>query len=469
MLTSLSAGAGTGGASSTAAVARFVSRFEFSDLLEVERAAVQRQTLDTLGVALAGSRSPAVAKLQRALDSGPPVAVVPGLAGRVDQATAAFLFGTAAHTLEFDDGHRGGSVHPGAVVVPAVLSYAAGRGLRGAEVMRAVAIGYQVTISVAEELNPRARARGFHNTPVAGVLGATAAVAALMRSPPEEVEDALGLASSLAGGLFAFLLAGGDVKRLHAGFAARDGLLAAVLAQAGLTGPTAILECQDGFFHAFSGTPPSASFTEGYGLPRPPSGLKIVESYIKPYACCAHIHPAIDAVIDVMRAESLRVDAIEGILSGTYAIAARHGLPGWDTMTEAQLSYRFCVATALLKGAITPEDFSDAALAAPATAELARKVDVVVDAQAEAAYPSARSAVVTVRLKDGRSFTKQIVEPRGSPSAPVLDDDLSRKFRSLAIPVLGEAAADRIESLVRGLDTLPNVDLLIDALLPAGE
>src|SRR5205814_1001508 len=151
------------------------------------------------------------------------------------------------------DGFRQGSVHPGCVVVPAALAVAYAQGASGAELLEAVVAGYETVTAIGAACHPRLRQRGFHTTSVIGVFGSAVAAGKLLRLSSGEMSDALGLAASSAAGLFAFVNGGADVKRLHAGHAAREGLQAALLARAGIQGPPDVLEAPDGFMHAFLG------------------------------------------------------------------------------------------------------------------------------------------------------------------------------------------------------------------------
>ncbi len=447
----------------TSAVAAFAAEFAAHDLSEAEETALWRHILDTLGVAVAGCRSPAAGIAERALPQAPGTSIVPGLPQRYEHLAAAYLFGVAAHSLELDDGSRAGSVHPGTVVIPAAFA-AAGPRTTGADLMKAVAVGYQTVVAVAEVLNPHARGRGFHNTPVAGVLGATMAAGSLAGLDADQMQQALGVAASSAAGLFAFLLGGGEVKRLHAGFAAREGVFAARLAHEGMTGPRAVLEGPDGFFQAFAGVAPPESFADAFRLPRPAAPLKVTQCYLKPYACCRHIHPAIDAVIDIVAAEGLAPERIRRIACGTYAIAAEHAKAGWDSMAEAQLSYPFSVATAVRRRGVGVEDFSPAARSDPQTLALCRKVEVSVDPARQAAYPGERGATVTVTTDDGRSFIRHVAEPSGSTRAPLTDAQVTQKFLGLAAPGPDQARAERVVELVKGLGALERLDALFEAL-----
>ena len=350
-------------------------------------------------------------------------------------------------------------MHPGCVVVPAALAAGYGQDIGGPAFLTAVVAGYEVAARIAQAAQPGLRRRGFHATGACGVFGAAAAVGALRGLDARAMEHAFGLAASSAGGLFAFTGGGGEVKRLHAGQAARGGLLAALLAERGVTGPPGVLECPDGFFQAFAGgAAPSLDVGEG------PGGLAITRCYIKPYACCRHFHGALDALFEILSTENLDPAAVERIEIGTYAFAAAHASAGWDNMATAQLSFPFVMATALHARAVGIENFSEAARSDPKVIADCAKITVSVDAGCEARYPRFRPAEVTLHAAGGRSFMRAVDEPLGAPDNPLDDGALGEKYLGLAGPVLGAARARETLAMLWRLDEADSVAGLCDAL-----
>lgn len=450
----------TPSAGATARLADFCAGLRFARLDEAARRAVRRHLLDTLGAAIAGTQGPPARIAARTLaeqEAGGEIPV-PGVAGRWNRLSTAYLMGASAHGLELDDGYRAGSVHPGAPVIPAVLAAAWGGRVDGARAAAAIAVGYEVVTRVAETIHPASRKRGFHNTPVAGVLGAAAASASILGLDGARTAHALGIAASSAAGLFAFLHGGGEIKRLHPGFAAREGLFAALLARNGMTGPAGVLEIEDGVLQAFGGGADPEKLTAGLG-----DGFNVARCYIKPYACCRHLHPALDAVIAVAREEAVAAADIAAIEVGTYAIAAGHAHGGWEDMASAQMNYRFCTALAATAGRVGIAEFDAAHLADSGLADLAERVTVAVDPACEADYPRLRSANVAVRTRAGATHRRHIDEPLGSARHPLDDAALERKFRDLATPVLGAAETARLRAGVLALETLDDVDMLLKA------
>ena len=459
------------GLGATRRLARLASSLTFGDLDAATRHAAKRHILDTLGACLAGSAQPvteaAEAVLAETVPAGTLAAAavpVPGHSRRASALSAAYLAGTGAHGLEIDDGYRAGSVHPGAVVVPAVLAAGYGLGASGAALMTAVTAGYEAAARIAAAAQPELRRRGFHATAAAGVFGAAAAAGALHGLGEAAMENAFGLAASSAGGLFAFVQGGGEVKRLHPGHAAREGLLAALLAERGIEGPPQVLEARDGFFQAFAGHDVRAGKAAGLDLFAGWDGFAITDCYIKPYPCCRHFHAALDALFEILRAQDLTPDRVAAIEVGTYAFAAAHGEAGWDSLASAQLSFPFVMATALHARTIALGHFSEASRSDPKVTADCAKVRVTVDPVCEAKYPRFRPAKVTLRTTDGRAFHGAVDEPLGAPANPLDDAALGAKYLDLAVPVLGAGRAQATLDMLWRLDQLAEVTGLCDAL-----
>src|SRR5438477_7812562 len=241
-------------AGATDVIVSFASGLRYADLSDEVRYYARRHLLDTIGVMIAGAPGDVATNAETMLASvrsGGKIPV-PGRAKRHDLLDAAFLGGTAAHGIELDDGYRVGSAHCGCTVVPAALSVGYERAISGAQLIEAMVAGYEVAICLARACAPDLRQRGFHPTSAVGPFGAAVAVGKLRGLNARQIADALGIAGSAAAGLFAFVNGGADIKRLHAGHAAREGIQAALLAELGVQGPPNVVEGRDGFMQAFA-------------------------------------------------------------------------------------------------------------------------------------------------------------------------------------------------------------------------
>jgi 2-methylcitrate dehydratase PrpD len=312
------------------AVIDFVHALRYGALSQEVRHYARRHLLDTVGVMIAGAAGQIACRAEAMLSAVRPPGrnPVPGRARRADLIDAAFLGGTAAHGIELDDGFRQGSVHPGCVVVPAVLALAYARHVSGAALIEAVVAGYEADIAIGRACHPDLRRRGFHPAAAVGVFGSAMAAGKLNGLSRSELANALGIAASSAAGLFAFVNGGADIKRLHAGHAAREGLQAALLAAQGVEGPPGVIEGRDGFFQAFAF---GAEQARPLALP-PAVEFGITDCYIKPYPCCRHIQPALEAFIEIIKGANIAAEEIEAVEVATYRIAAEHAHTGWDDL-----------------------------------------------------------------------------------------------------------------------------------------
>ena len=444
------------------AVVSFVSELRFGALSDEVRHYARRHLLDTVGVMIAGAGGEVATRAEAMLAAvRPPGRIpVPGRGRRADLIDATFLGGTAAHGIELDDGFRQGSVHPGCVVVPAVLALGYERRISGAKLIEALVAGYEAEIAIGRACHPDLRQRGFHPAAAVGVFGAVMAAGKLRGLPHDQLANALGIAASSAAGLFAFVNGGADIKRLHAGHASREGLQAALLAEQGIEGPPGVIEAHDGFLQAFA-----------FGRDRKPRAIVlppkvpfgITDCYIKPYPCCRHIQPAVEALIGILRDENLAPEQVERIDVATYRIAAEHAGTGWDDFASAQLSFPYLLGLALKFRGIKFEHFEAAVRRNPEFAAIAHKISISAPPEIDRLYPQLRPARVTVTSARG-TFTRQADEALGSRMVPLDDAGLRAKFMGLVAPILGADAAEVLADRLWCIEDTGDVAPLIEAM-----
>ncbi|WP_027506540.1 MmgE/PrpD family protein [Rhodococcus sp. UNC23MFCrub1.1] len=443
----------------TRTVAEWIVRQSALDLPDALDHHVRRMLLDHL----AGVSASAVGEVSRAVGthvarsySGSTSTAIGH--GRTSALGAALLNGTNGHGIESDEGYTPGSMHPTSVVFPAVFAVAQERGIDGPRVLRAAAIGMELACRLADAGHPATRNRHFHNTPVAGVFGAAAAVAVLLELDVDRVANALGIAGSHASGVFEFLGGSAEIKRFHPGKAARDGIASADLADAGLTGPTTILEGRDGYFAAYAGEEGTDWFadtvTRGLG-----EEWVLLRTYVKPYPCCRHLHGAIDAMVVLREEHGIDPDSIASIEVGTFAIATRHAGRVLDTVLQAQLSLPFTVAVAAVRGSVTMTDFAQPTRHDAQIVSLMDKIIVRLDEAADASYPkTGRPAEVTVTTADGATYRHRVEQPYGEPTNPMSDADLEVKARGLVEPLIGADGAKTLIESCWNFDSLAFLD-----------
>jgi 2-methylcitrate dehydratase PrpD len=422
--------------------------------------AVRRHVLDTLGAALAGARQKepeAVLKAGSVLSGPEGPAILWGRGRRAPPALAALVNGTAAHALELDD--ASGCDHSGAVVVPAVFAaLPLAPAASDADLIAAIVAGYDLGRRVMEAAGgyDAHNNAGWHSTGTCGVFASTIAVARLRRLSPEISRNALGIAGSFASGNWSFLQDGAMTKRLHPGHAAASGLLAAELAIQGMTGPAHVFDAAWGGFlstYARADADPQA-LTSGLG-----ETWRIHRSSIKPFASCRGTHAAVEAVLEMRNEVADEVVEIEA--SVTPTVARMCGGRTIASLVDAQMSLPYALSVAWLYGAADLPRFSNEVRNGAAVHDLLPRMRVTADP----GVPSNVSARVAIRTRGGRSHERSIESPIGSWDRPLPDEEMRLKYRSLAVPVLGEEGAARLEDSVWALGN--GVDPAMLASLPA--
>ena len=275
----------------------------------------------------------------------------------------------------------------------------------------------------------------------------------------QQFADALGIAASAAAGLFAFVNGGADIKRLHAGHAAREGIQAALLAELGVQGPPNVIEARDGFMQAFAfGRSDKA---RPITLP-PDAAFGITDCYIKPYACCRHIQPAVEALFGLLNDENIAADDIQHVGVETYRIAAEHAHTGWDDYASAQLSFPYLMGVAARFRGIKVHHFNEETRRDPAFAAFAKRLTITAPPEIDGLYPKLRPARVTVTTGRG-TFVRQADEALGSRLVPLDDAGLTQKFIDNVAPVLGEKRAAALATQLWDVEALTDIRPLVEA------
>jgi 2-methylcitrate dehydratase PrpD len=436
-----------------------------ADVIEHARRAVT----DWLGSAMAGSiEKPARLAQKVAAGFGESHEATIFSAGRGSAPVAAFANGVASHILELDDIHKGSTIHAAAPIIPAALAVAEREHACGRAFLAAVAIGYETAFRIGEAVNP-GHYYFFHPTGTVATFGAAAAAGRLVGLNTDQMVDALGSAGTQAAALWEFNADGAMSKHLHPGKAAMNGVLAADLARAGFTGATRILEGERGFLRAFTrgreGSAPqydASRLTDALG-----TKWKIGENGYKLYSCCGHTHTAVDCALDIRARARWTGDAV---LREIAAVTIETYGPGYDIVKEmnprtpyqAKFSLAYCVAAALVEGALGLEQFSNERFSvdgvrAPAVAELLRRVRVIVADDLTEKYPAQWPTRVTISLRSGIAERAASEYPRGNGENPVSTDELEKKFSALVAARFGEDVARSALSALNSIDRCADV------------
>jgi 2-methylcitrate dehydratase PrpD len=442
-------------------LAEFIVNTSYSDFQPEVIHAFKRALLDYLCVTIAGSQteiSKSVYSYLKTIDQSEQSCVI-GTPLRLSPLNAAFVNGTSCHALDFDDGYTKGSVHPAASCFSAVFAAAEQRNTTPHDFLRAVVFAYDVTLRISGQVHPFAARRGFHNTASVGVFGAAAGVSSLLGLNVEQTINALGASGSFAGGLREFLSEGdegGEIKRIHPGKAARDGLMCAELAYRGVTAPTTILEGENGFFYAFAGIKlVPEKFFAGLG-----EVFEITNCYFKPYPVCRHLHGTIEAIKAIKSDTQVKPGEIEKLKVESYAVGVHsHDYPHCDTLIGAQMNHPCVAALAAFYDDVTLQNLQFGFT--PEVKQLLAKIDVAVSEECEQIYPDQRPTIVTIKNKNGTILKKKILDLKGEVRNPLSDDELNDKFYSNCEPIVGKQKCKRLVESVWKFEQIKNLNEFI--------
>jgi 2-methylcitrate dehydratase PrpD len=428
-----------------------------------------RLLLDTAGVTLAAVPEDFARSIQTVARQlgGPPEASLWGAREQVGMAAAVLANGTLAHGLDYDDTLEGAIVHTGSCCVTAALAAGEARHASGGEVLAAIVAGVEVMAAVGRACPGAFHRRGFHPTALCGPFGAAVAAGRLLGLTPAQLTTAFGLCGSQASGLIEYLADGSWTKRLHAGWAAHAGVVAACLAQAGFTGPRTVFEGTHGFYRAFGGEPSDAArlaaLADGLG-----HEWAIRRLMFKAYPCGSINQPYMDCAARIRARPGFDPTAIRAVVCRT-AEGPVHRL--WEPLADkqrpstpygAKFSLPYCVALVLVEGQAGVDGFSEARTRDPRILAVAGKVRYVVDPSLP--YPQHFTGHVRVELDDGQVLEEAQDAPRGGPERPLAPEELRAKFRANAARALPMAQVDalgeRLLAIGRAADVAPTAAAL---------
>ncbi len=435
----------------TRTLAEYLAASRLDDIPRAVRHEATRSLLNWVGCAIGGSGHDAV---DRALAALSPFAVggqatLAGRSNRVDALTAALINGISGHVLDFDDAQpRNTNINPSCSVAPAVLALGEHLHASGADVLHAFLLGLEVECRVANAVWVKGSTRWFANS-VAGVLGAAAAAGTLLRLSPLHMTWALGIAATQAAGLR--VVFGTMSKSFIVGQAAQNGMTAALLAARGFTSSESSLEATKGFAALFGPDADPAPIVLNLG-----QQYEVSYNVYKPFACGIVLHAAIDACIRVRNDHDVSVPEIETVeLHVNPATIAVTGNPAPASGLEGKFSVVHCGAVALIDGAASEAQFSDARVTAPDVLALRARIrPVAVETLAR------HQALARVKLKDGRLLENRVEHALGSLGNPLKDSDIEAKLRGLAAGILPAALADRLIEACWKIEELNDVSQL---------
>ena len=454
----------------TRVLSEFVVALSYETLPNEVCERVKALVLDVVGIMVRARNdaesTPAMLSAMQALGLSGGGCTVIGDAQGYTPPGAAAVNGTLAHSLDFDDTHAPGSIHPSAPIVPAAFAAAEMTGADGKALIAAIVAGYEVQIRLSLALDPAAHYdRGFHPSATCGAFGAAAAAGRLFGLDADGCANAFGIVLSMAAGSMQFLVNGAWTKRSHVGHAAMCGLIAATLAREGYVGATEAIEGKWGFLHAYAPAADASRVTDGLG-----NRWETLKIAVKPYPSCRYSHAALDAILRLALEHGVKAQDVEDVSVGLPE-------PGWKiigdpepakqspkSIVDGQFSMAFCAAVALRTGAFLWDDYARH-LSDPETLALCRRVRTHVDPRAQDDFPAQMSASVRLKTRHGE-YETYVRVPKGEPENFLSEAELRAKFDGLVAPYLSPARREALSGALLDLERAQDVGTVLKLTRP---
>ena len=419
--------------------------------------------LDTVGVILAGSRTPhgniAVEIAKEFADKKEATVFADG--SKTSCLNAAFANALMGGAVGFDDTYEPGMIHPAPPTFAAPFALGERLGASGRDLITALVAGYDVGLRVGDAVLPWHVDQGFHPTGTVNHFCTGAAAGKMLGLDAEQMVHALALVGEQAAGLLQQDIDGSIAdSSLDRGKSAFDGILSALMAHKGYKGPRNILEGRYGFCRVLSPEYDGAKLTADLG-----ERYRVSETTIKPFPCCRFTHAGLAAARSLARENNIRAGDIESILIRTNRQAvASTDRAGDELLWNPIMSFQYNISCILVRGDVTLADLKPESVRAPEVFEFSRKVRLVEDEELNKLYPQKWPSRVEITLKDGRTFSRRQDDAPGGPVLPMTDEEIARKFRNCAAPIIGDEKVEKLLEAIQHLEDLDDVRRL-DVLL----
>ena len=400
--------------------------------------------LDTLAAVIVGIRVGSYEALMKSIQAEGGSVPIPGTSRKFSPIDAGSIVAYQTNASVYEDGSRYGACHPAAGVFPAL--WAMGQEATFFELIQAMVGGYEAMVCIASLGNPSFTQRGFHPTGLCAPFGAAAAAGILLKFDKEKMVGALTLSTSGSCGLM-HAFQEETTQPLHVSHGVRAGLIAALMANKGFSGDKMVLE--RGFFPTYLGhTPPDNIDTYHYFGDR----WAIQNAYLKLYPGCRHLHPALDAMDQLLKQHDIDSQEIDSIKVETYRVAIETEIHRIRSRGDAYFNASYALSVRIILGRADWDAFDVRHLENPSVKRLINKVQLFIDEDIDKAYPEERGARVTLGLKNGEIFTVFQPLPRGEPELPISFDETAKKFHREAEGYFGKEDIDRIIIKLRGTE-----------------
>ena len=450
-------------------VADITAKLRYEDMPGPVAEKSKRFILDLLGCIL-GAKNIQSSKIMAQVISnfgGSPQSTVIGYSHKTSAPLAAMINGTTGHAFDMDDDHREGTLHSSVVIFPAVFAVAEQSRVSGKDLLTAFAAGSELMIRLGEAFLGKTYYQGFHPTGTTGVFGAALGVGKILELDTQKLTWAQGIAGSQAAGLLEWKADGTWTKRIQAGHPAMSGVISALLAREGYTGPATVYEGNDGFVRAFSH---KDQYDVNKIIDQFGTRWELADNSIKPHACCRFACPIADCALDISQNNNIDPEDIEDVEVGVnnwmikVLCEPAERKYNWQTVVDTQFSLPYVTAVSLVKKRASVPEFTDEAIQDPVVRALAQKVRWQFSDEFEKLYPKAYPASVTVRTKDGKTYHSRVDYPKGDPENPVSDAELLDKFRLLSSRNISAKQAEQIIDTVLNLEKISDINDLAGVL-----
>ena len=447
----------------TAAMARWAEKLTFEDLSEGAVREACRYLLDSLGCALGGFLMHDVEIALKVLGDigGRGNSTVIGTGLKTDAVTASLANALMVRVMDYNDIYwQQDPSHP-SDIIPAAIACGERAGKGGKELITGIVLGHEFEMRLCEAAIPGIRERGWHHATLTAFVSPIVAGHALGLSW-QQIQHAIGISASRHATLGA-VTAGKltMMKNTVDPMATQSGVLAALLAEEGYTGPEHVLDGKEGLMHCLGPDWNVDVLLDGLG-----ESWRIERCGMKAYPAEALTHTPISAVIDLVTEHDLSPDRVDKVVIRSLARAADilADPSKYDPRSKesADHSLPYVIAAALVDRQVTPAQFEQERIMSEDIRSQLRKVEVVADPEIEAVFPELQRVVVTIRTTDGKSFTKQLDYPKGDPRNPLTDGEIEQKFDALAEPVMSNGARERLKEAVWGLERLESTSELME-------
>jgi 2-methylcitrate dehydratase len=449
----------------TAPISQFAANLKFEDISQEAVYQAKRFLLDSLGCALGGYQQHDVVLALEVLDeiAGRGPCTVIGTGRKVDAVSASLANALMVRCMDYNDIYwKQDPAHP-SDIFPAALAGCERAQTDGRELIAGLVLGHEFECRFCEAAFPGIRERGWHHATLTAFVSPIVAGRALGLGW-EQIQHAIGISASRQATLGA-VTAGKltMMKNTVDPLATQSGVLAALLAEKGYTGPEHVVDGKEGLTHCFGPEWKLNVLTDGLG-----DGWRITQCGMKFFPTEALTHAPISAVLDLVHEHGLRPERVEKVVIRSLARAADilSDPSKYDPRSKetADHSLPYVIAAALVDRQVTPAQFKMEKIMDPAVRAQLRKVEVIADPEIEKVFPALQRVVVSIRTTDGQEFTRQLDYPKGDPRNPLTDREIEEKFAALASPVMSKAAQKKIWEAVWNLENLESVSTLMKLL-----